>query len=175
MNPGNCRDCAVKLKNQHSTPDPYCRSCNDSTKLLILILGAKQHLQFKGKTCRKFLFAKTGLINQSKQILYHCIYSDSVYACKNRTRFTMCVWVLFLLPFPVSRYMFFSAHDLKGQCHEIFCFWFFRESVSPQALFIPWEQFQIFSKFLGEFAAQGLPPTPGANGKNQGSRVIPYR
>ncbi len=35
---------------------------------------------------------------------------------------------------------------LKGQCHEIFCFWFFHESVSPQLQNIPFRPFRIFSK-----------------------------
>ncbi len=35
---------------------------------------------------------------------------------------------------------------LKGQCHEIFDFWFFHESVFPQPLSIPLGLFRIFSK-----------------------------
>ena len=35
---------------------------------------------------------------------------------------------------------------LKGQCHEIFCFWFFHQSVSPQPQSIPFGPFRIFSK-----------------------------
>ncbi len=35
---------------------------------------------------------------------------------------------------------------LKGQCHEIFDFCFFHESVSPKPLSIPTEPFRIFSK-----------------------------
>ncbi len=38
---------------------------------------------------------------------------------------------------------------LKGQCHEIFCFWFFYESVSPQPQRIPLVPFRIFSKIRG--------------------------
>jgi hypothetical protein len=37
---------------------------------------------------------------------------------------------------------------LKGQCHEIFCFWFF-SSVSPQPQSIPLGPFRIFSKIRG--------------------------
>jgi hypothetical protein len=40
--------------------------------------------------------------------------------------------------------------SLKGQCHEIFCFWFFPESVSPQAQSIALGPFQIFSKIHGD-------------------------
>ncbi len=39
---------------------------------------------------------------------------------------------------------------LKGQCREIFCFWFFYESVSPQPQSIPFTPFQIFSKIRGD-------------------------
>ncbi len=39
---------------------------------------------------------------------------------------------------------------LKGQCHEIFCFWFFLESVSPKPMIIPLGSFRIFSKVRGD-------------------------
>jgi hypothetical protein len=39
---------------------------------------------------------------------------------------------------------------LKGQCHEIFDFWFFHESVCPKPLSIPNGPFQIFSKIRGD-------------------------
>ncbi len=55
---------------------------------------------------------------------------------------------------------------LKGQCHEIFCFWFFSLSVSPQPQSIPLRSFQIFRIFPEIFASQGAPPkstTPAAN------------
>jgi hypothetical protein len=39
---------------------------------------------------------------------------------------------------------------LKGQCHEIFCFWFFYESVSPQPQSVPLGPFRIFSKIHGD-------------------------
>jgi hypothetical protein len=38
----------------------------------------------------------------------------------------------------------------KGQCHEIFYFWFFHESVSPKPLSIPLGPFQIFPKICGD-------------------------
>jgi hypothetical protein len=40
--------------------------------------------------------------------------------------------------------------QLKGQCHEIFCSWFFQESVSPQLQSILLGPFQIFSKIPGD-------------------------
>ncbi len=39
--------------------------------------------------------------------------------------------------------------SLKVQCDEVFCFWFFHESVSPQPQSIPLGPFQIFRKFAG--------------------------
>jgi hypothetical protein len=42
-----------------------------------------------------------------------------------------------------------EAMNLKGQCHEIFCFWS-NESVSPQPQSIPLEPFRIFSKIRGD-------------------------
>ncbi len=38
---------------------------------------------------------------------------------------------------------------LKGQCHEIFCFWFFHESPSPKPLKITLESIRMFSKICG--------------------------
>jgi hypothetical protein len=48
--------------------------------------------------------------------------------------------------------------ELKGQCHKIFCFWFFHESVSPQPQNIPLTPFKFFRKFTEIFASQGAPP-----------------
>ncbi len=54
---------------------------------------------------------------------------------------------------------------LKGQCHEIFDFWFFHESVSPKPLSIQLGQFLIFSKIRGDFrssrCATGVDDTGG--------------
>jgi hypothetical protein len=38
----------------------------------------------------------------------------------------------------------------EEQSHQIFCFWFFHESVSPPAQGIPLGPFQIFSKIRGD-------------------------
>ncbi len=43
-----------------------------------------------------------------------------------------------------------NCHMLKGQCHEIFDFWFFSWISFPQALSIPLEPFQIFLKIRGD-------------------------
>jgi hypothetical protein len=43
-----------------------------------------------------------------------------------------------------------SVIFLKGQCHEIFCFWFFHKTVSPQPQSIPLGPFQIFSEIRGD-------------------------
>ncbi len=45
---------------------------------------------------------------------------------------------------------FLSDNFLKGQCHEIFCFCFFYESVSPQPQSIPLGPFRFFSKIRGD-------------------------
>ena len=56
---------------------------------------------------------------------------------------------------------------LKGQCHEIFCFWFFfmnQFPPSPRVFHI--DRFEFFLKFAEIFASQGAPPvsaTPVAN------------
>ncbi len=47
---------------------------------------------------------------------------------------------------------------LKGQCHEIFDFRFFHESVSPKPLSIPIGCVKFFWKFTEIFAAQGASP-----------------
>ncbi len=51
---------------------------------------------------------------------------------------------------------FFFGSVLKGQCHEIFCFWFFHESVSPKPLSIPLGPFRIFSKIRGDIRSSRL-------------------
>jgi hypothetical protein len=51
-----------------------------------------------------------------------------------------------------------SGEDLKGQCHEIFVFWSFHESVSPTPLSIPLGPFRIFSKIRGDIRSSNLPP-----------------
>ncbi len=38
----------------------------------------------------------------------------------------------------------------KGKCHEVFCFGFFLESISPKLLIIPLGPFRIFSKIRGD-------------------------
>jgi hypothetical protein len=58
---------------------------------------------------------------------------------------------------------------LKGQFHQIFCFWFSSWISFPQLQSIPLGPFQIFQKFAEIFAAHDAPPvslTPVANGKN---------
>ncbi len=61
-------------------------------------------------------------------------------------------------------YNFVNAKEsLKGQCHEIFDFRFFHESVSPNPLSIPLGPFQICSKICGNIGISltlvaNLPP-----------------
>jgi hypothetical protein len=61
--------------------------------------------------------------------------------------------------------MFFNL--LKGECHEIFCFWFFHESVCPQPRSIPVGPFQIFSKIRRDIRKSRC--TTGIN--NTGSKI----
>ncbi len=51
-------------------------------------------------------------------------------------------------------YNFVNAKEsLKGQCHEIFDFKFFHESVSPKPLSIPLGPFRICSKICGNIGS----------------------
>ncbi len=56
---------------------------------------------------------------------------------------------------------------LKGQCHEIFCFWFFfMNQFPPSPRVFRLDRFKFFRKFAEIFASQGAPPvstTPVAN------------
>ncbi len=85
-------------------------------------------------------------------------------------------WVIFHLPPPPSLTPSGSVQtiynikslidtvcpsDLKGQCHEIFDFRFFHESVSPKHLSIPLRPFRNFSKILG--GIRGSRCTTGVN------------
>ncbi len=45
---------------------------------------------------------------------------------------------------------------LKGQCHEIFCWWFFYESVSPQPQSVLLGPFRTFSKIRGDIRSSRL-------------------
>jgi hypothetical protein len=51
--------------------------------------------------------------------------------------------------------------SLKGQCHEIFCFCFFHESVSPPPESIPFRPFRIFSKIRESRCTTGINDTGG--------------
>ncbi len=53
------------------------------------------------------------------------------------------------LLFCVFNTLMYPQH-LKGQCHEIFFFWLFYESDSPQPQSIPLGPFQIFLKIRGD-------------------------
>jgi hypothetical protein len=72
-----------------------------------------------------------------------------------------------ILPPPMSKEFVIQYYEvalLKGQCHEIFCFWFFfHESVSPQPQSIPLGPFQKFTEI---FACQGAPSVSTAPAAN---------
>ncbi len=77
------------------------------------------------------------------KIIWQKILRDSFRTAKFLTRMLSLI----------LRWIFFSLRPwapLKGQCHEIFCFCFFYESVSPQPQSIPLGPFQIFSKIRGD-------------------------
>jgi hypothetical protein len=61
---------------------------------------------------------------------------------------------------------------LKGQCHEVFDFSFFHESVSPKPLSIPQGPFQIFFENLEIFTAQGALDTGGKWKKSTIRKVL---
>jgi hypothetical protein len=69
-----------------------------------------------------------------------------------------------------------EAKRLKGQCHEIFDFWFFHESVSPKPVSIPLGSFQIFSKIRGDIRcsrfATGVNDTGGKCKKSSIIKVL---
>ncbi len=50
---------------------------------------------------------------------------------------------------------------LKGRCQEIFCFWFFYESVSPQPQSIPFGPFRFFLKIRKSRCITGISNTGG--------------
>ncbi len=62
---------------------------------------------------------------------------------------------------------------LKGQCHEIFCFCFFHESVSPQPQSIPLGPFQIFSKICGDISKSRC--TTGINHIDFFVSLVPFQ
>ena len=63
--------------------------------------------------------------------------------------------------------VFLTIKALKGQCHEIFCFWFFSwTSVPPAPEYCIRTVSNFFEKFAEIFSSQGAPPvstTPVAN------------
>ncbi len=77
------------------------------------------------------------LQNRCKDDLWVCILASIWYA-------SLCLQQL------CRQTTYGSNVGLKGQCHEIFCFWFFYESVSPQPHSIPLRPFRIFSKIRGD-------------------------
>ncbi len=69
-----------------------------------------------------------------------------------------------------------EATALKGQCHEIFYFWFFHESVSPKPLSKPFGPFRFFSKIRGDIHssrfATGVNDTGGKCNKSSIIKVL---
>jgi hypothetical protein len=74
-------------------------------------------------------------------------------------------------------YDFLALSKLKGQCHEIFCFWFFSLISSPKHLIIPIGLFRIFTKICKDIRsskfATGVNDTDtGGKWKKPSSRKI---
>ncbi len=68
--------------------------------------------------------------------------------------------------------------SLKGQCQEIFCFWFFHESVSPKPLIISLGPFRIFSKIRWDIRssrfATGVVETGGKWKKSSIKKIFDF-
>ncbi len=61
----------------------------------------------------------------------------------------------------------FGNLGLKGQCHEIFCFWFFFMNQFPPSPRVSHEgRFKVFWKFAEIFTSQGAPPVSMTSAAN---------
>ncbi len=93
-----------------------------------------------------------------------------VYCYTDINKYTSWIYLCFVKPFCAL-----DKNRLKGQCHEIFCFWFFLESVSRKPLIIPLGPFRIFSKIRWDIRssrfATGVNDT-GGKWKTHSSRKI---
>jgi hypothetical protein len=78
----------------------------------------------------------------------------------------------FFFPFYIIQWNANIVICLKGQCHEIFDFRFFYESVSPRPLSIPLGPFRIFSKIRGDIRKCRC--TTGTNDTGGKIRNDPY-
>ncbi len=79
------------------------------------------------------LHKKTNIIQKMANLVFLLLSSLSEISSKRRSLYDTFV-------------------ELKGQCHKIFCLWFFHESVSPQPKSIPLGPFQIFLKIRGRYS-----------------------
>ncbi len=93
-------------------------------------------------------------------VLWHLRLVMSTFWTFNVPRWLKFSTIFCKLPFTFSdcnilNCSFWRA-TLKGQCQEIFCFWFFYESVSPQPQSVPLGPFRIFSKSSGDIGSSRL-------------------
>ncbi len=92
----------------------------------------------------------------------------SVSAKKSKNKFHACVP---LISSKISR-----KRLLKGHCHEIFCFGFFLDPVSPKSLIILLGPFRTFSKFRGDICssrfATGVNDTGGKWKKSSSRKIL---
>jgi len=96
------------------------------------------NLTYWERTQHAFLF----YTREVKILFYHNFTSHVFINCNN-------IWV------------YYTRNGEKGQCHEIFCCWFFYESVSPQPQSVLLGPFRIFSKIRGNVRRSRL--TTGIN------------
>ncbi len=79
--------------------------------------------------------------------------------------------------FTASLRLFWNNTCLKGQCHEIFDFRFFHESVSPKAMSIPLGPFQNLTKILRDILSSRCPTgvvDTGGKWKKSSNRKVLY-
>jgi hypothetical protein len=80
------------------------------------------------------------------------------------------------MPQPVFSHLKHDRSPVKGQCQEIFDFWFFHESVSPKHLSIALQPFQIFMKIRrdirGSRCTTGVIDTVGKWKKSSSGKIL---
>ncbi len=84
------------------------------------------------------------------------LFCSVIFHCKRLVEPECSLKIIWPQGVCITRLMNFLS--LKGQCHDIFDFWFFHESVSPKPLSIPLGPFRIFSKIHGDIRSSRLPP-----------------
>jgi hypothetical protein len=109
----------------------------------------KNHKGIARLTIRKDLKEFTSLFIKTVGFFTFVMLLRKLHTCKRRREQGE------LLPKPSSFFLIMTEKlfMLKGQCYEIFDFWFFSKSVSLKPLIIPLGPFQIFSKIRGDICS----------------------